>query len=115
MAKGHQFMMYLHYVKDFYLDHSPKMVSIEEISLESLEFLQNRATKAQLPIENDELRTRASGLIYQVQRNFSGDVVVLGFISDEYLFGLTNCFISHNGQFFFALLNTSVTILRFTL
>ena len=78
------------------------MINIEEIALESLDFLQNRAIKAQLPIKNDELLTRASGLIYQSQRSFSGDIVVLGFISDEYLFGLVNCFISHNGQFFFA-------------
>ena len=59
-------MMYLHYVKDLYLHHlSPQMISIE-----SLDFLQNRATKAQFAIENDELFTRTSGFIYQVQKFF---------------------------------------------
>ena len=81
----------LHYLKDFHFYHlSPQMISIEEIALEFLHFSQNRAIKAQLPIENGELLTRAQGLIYQGQRNFSGDVVVLGFISGEYLFGLVN-------------------------
>ena len=33
MTKRNQFVTYLHYVKDFYLDHlSPQMISIEEIS-----------------------------------------------------------------------------------
>ena len=36
--------------------------------LESSGFLQNRATKAQFSIENDELLTRISGLIYQGQK-----------------------------------------------
>ena len=34
------------------------MISIEEMALESLDFLQNKAIKAQLRIENDELLTR---------------------------------------------------------
>ena len=52
-------MMYLHNVKDFYLHHlSPQMIRIKEIVLEFLDFLQNRAIKAQLPSENDELLTR---------------------------------------------------------
>ena len=37
------------------------MISIEEMALDFLDFLQNRAIKAQLPIENDELLSRASG------------------------------------------------------
>ena len=52
-------MMYLHYVKNFYLyNPSPQMISTEEIALEFLDFLQIRA-KAQLPFENDELPTIA--------------------------------------------------------
>ena len=35
------------------------MVSIEEIALEFLDFLQNRAIKVKLLTENDELLTRA--------------------------------------------------------
>ena len=39
MDKSCQFMMCLHYVKDFYLYHlSPQMISIEEIALEFLDF-----------------------------------------------------------------------------
>ena len=41
------------------------MIRIEGIGLEFLDLLQNRAIKVQLPIENDELLTRTSGLIYQ--------------------------------------------------
>ena len=53
------------HVKDFCLDHlSSQLISTEEIAFESLDFLQNPANKAELPIENDELVTRASGLIY---------------------------------------------------
>ena len=101
MAKRHQFMLYLHDVKYFYLYHlSPQMFSIEGIALEFLDFLQNRAIKVQLPIENDETLTRASVLIYQGQMNFSGNVVFIRFISDEYLIGLVNFLISHNRQFF---------------
>ena len=76
------------------------MIRIEGIGLEFLDLLQNRAIKVQLPTENDELLTRASGLIYQGKINFSGNVIFLGFISDEYLFELVNFFISHNRQFF---------------
>ena len=48
----------------------PQMISNEGIALEFL--LQNRAIKTQLSIENDEIHTRASGLIYYPgQRNFS--------------------------------------------
>ena len=62
MDKRHQFMMYLHYVKDLYLYHLPsQIINIEEMALKFLDFLQNRAIKSQLPIENDELLTRASG------------------------------------------------------
>ena len=91
MAKRHQFMLYLHDVKYFYLYHlSPQMFSIEGIALEFLDLLENRAIKVQLPIENDEILTRASGLIYQGQINFSGNVVFIRFISDEYLTVLVN-------------------------
>ena len=46
------------------------MISNEGIALEFL--LQNRAIKTQLPIENDEIHTQASGLIYYPgQTNFS--------------------------------------------
>ena len=39
--RQHQFMTYLHYVKDFCLYHlSPQMISIEEIALQFLDFLQ---------------------------------------------------------------------------
>ena len=62
MGKRHQFMMYLHYVKDLYLYHLPsQIINIEEIALKFLDFLENRAIIAQLPIENDELLARASG------------------------------------------------------
>ena len=62
MGKRHQLMMYLHYVKDLCLYHlSSQIINIEEMALKFLDFLQNRAIKAQLPIENDELLTRASG------------------------------------------------------
>ena len=60
MDKRHHFVMYLHYVKDFFLYHlSPQMISIGEIALEFLDFLQNKAIKVKLLIENDELLTRA--------------------------------------------------------
>ena len=81
------------------------MIRIEGIGLEFLDLLQNRAIKVQLPIENDKLLTRASGLIYQGKINFSGNVVFLGFISDEYLFELVNFFISHNREFLFFVKN----------
>ena len=99
MTKRHQIRMYSHYGrKDFCLDHlSPQMISIEEIAIESLDLLQNRAIKVQVPIEHDEILTRPSGLIYQSQIYFSGDFVVLGFINGEYLFEIVNCFISQNG------------------
>ena len=99
MTKRHQIRMYSHYRrKDFCLDHlSPQMISIEEIAIESLDLLQNRAIKVQVPIEHDEILTRPSGLIYQSQIYFSGDFVVLGFINGEYLFEIVNCFISQNG------------------
>ena len=59
MDKNHQFMMYLHYVKNFYIHHfSPQEISIEEIAFQFLDFLRNRAIKAELPIENDVLLTR---------------------------------------------------------
>ena len=70
MTKRHQFMMYLHYVKYFYLDHLSPQISALKKYLESLDFLQNRGTKAQFTIENDELLTRISGLIYQGQKFF---------------------------------------------
>ena len=77
-------MMYLHDVKYFYLYHlSPQMISIEGIAFKFLDLLQNRAIKAQFPVENDGLLTRSSGVIYQGQTNFSGDVVFPGFKSDE--------------------------------
>ena len=90
IAQRHLFMLYLHDVKYFYLYHLfPQMISNEGIALEFL--LQNRAIKTQLSIENDEIHTRASRLIYYPdQTNFSCDVVFLGFICDEYLFELVN-------------------------
>ena len=94
-------MMYLHDLKYFYLYYlSPEMISIERIALKFLDFLQNRAIKAPFVVENDELLTRSSEVIYQGQTNFSGDVVFPGFKSDEYLFKLVDFFISHNRQFF---------------
>ena len=46
MDKRHQFIMYLHYVKDFYIYHlSPQMIRIEEIALEFLDFYKTEPLK----------------------------------------------------------------------
>ena len=56
-------MIYLHYAKDLYLDHlSPQTL---KKYLQSLDFLQNRGTKAQFAIGNNELFTRNSRLIHR--------------------------------------------------
>ena len=89
LAKRHQFMMYLHYSKEYFLD--PKLINIfdsREISCEALDYFDNKAVDKQLNLKTYDLLTQGPGVLFERQRYSFGDVVVLNFCDDEYQFSL---------------------------
>ena len=101
MAKRHQFMMYLHYVKDSFLEYSsPHMLNVMEAAPVALDILLSQAVKLKLSLAHDEIFMKGTGLVYGGQKYLSGDTVVINFLNDEYQFGLIDSVISHNGKFY---------------
>ena len=53
LAKRHQFMMYLHYSKEYFLDHkSIPIFDSKETSCEVLDYFDKKAVDEQLKLEN---------------------------------------------------------------
>ena len=86
-----------------FLDHQSRhIINLKETAPEALDYLEKVAVDTQVSLHINELLTRGSGVVFKGQRYSSGDVVVLGFCNDDYLFGLMKCVIACWGKTYFA-------------
>ena len=101
LAKRHQFMMYLHYSKEYFLDHkSIHIFDSKETSCEGLDYFDKKAVDEQLNLKAIDLLTQGSGVLFEGQRFSVGDVVVLNFCDDEYQFSLIKSVLTYREQIF---------------
>ena len=96
-------MIYLQYANDYFLDHhSTNIFNSIEISPEALDYHDNKAVDEQLTLDTSNLRTQGSDRVFEGQRYSVGDVVILSFYNDDYLFGLAKSVLTFKGQIFLA-------------
>ena len=96
-------MMYLHDAKGCFSDHQSRyIINSKETAPEALDYLEKEAIDAQVSPHTNELLTQGSGVIFERQRYSSGDVVVLGFCNDDYVFGLMKYVIACRGKIYLA-------------
>ena len=98
-AKRHQFMMYLHYSKEYFLDHkSIHIFDSKENSSEALDYFDKKAIDEQLKLENIWfLDSRVWGTVWRTEV-LVGYVVALNFFDDEYQFGLVKSVLAYRKQ-----------------
>ena len=102
-AKRYQFIMYLHYSKEYFLDHkSIHSFNFKETSCKALNYFDKNAVDDQLDFRTYDLLTQGSGVLFEGQRDLVGDDVVLNFC-DEYQFGLVKSVLACREHFFFGL------------
>ena len=62
-----------------------------------MDYHDKKATDEQLTLNTSDLRTQRSGVVFEGQRYSVGDVVLLSFYNEDYLFGLVSLF-WHSGD-----------------
>ena len=94
MATKHQMYMYLNYRKEFLLDKKPPQgVTNKEIPIEALDYKCQSLLRSDLNLSESDLLTQSQAVIMDGQRYQQGEVVVVGFEDDEYVFGnIESCF-----------------------
>ena len=66
LAKGHQFVVYLHYSKEYFLDHaSIHIFNSKETSCEALDYFDKKAVDEQLNLKTYDLLTQRYGLLFE--------------------------------------------------
>ena len=96
-------MIYLQYAKFYFLDHHlTHIFNSKEISPEALDYHDKKAVDEQLILNKSDLLTQGSGVVFEGQRYSVGDVVVLRFYNDGYLFGLVKSVLVFREQIFLA-------------
>ena len=96
-------MIYLQYAKDYFLHHhSTNIFNSKEISPEALDYYDSKAVDEQLTLNTRDLQTQGSDRVFEGQRYSVGDVVILSFYNDDYLFGLVKSVLTFKGQIFLA-------------
>ena len=70
MTKRHQFMMYLYYSKECFLEHvKPCIFKIKEDAVEMLDFYQKQAVVNLLPLTENDLMTLGSVILFHGQKS----------------------------------------------
>ena len=96
-------MMYLHYVKDCFLDRqSRQIINSKETASKVFDYLEKVVFDAQVFPHINELLTRGSRVVFEGQRYSSSDVLVLHFCDGDYVFGLMKCVIVYRGKIYLA-------------
>ena len=101
LAKRHQFMMFLHYSKQTLLEYKYSLRSrVQEVALELVD-AEKKKLKRKLAIEDSDLLCEMSSVKLFGQRYHLGNVLLLDFVEDEYVFGIVGSIFSYNGTFYF--------------
>lgn len=100
-VKKYQFMIYLEYAKDYFLDyHSTHTFNSKEISLEALHYHDKKAVYEPLTLRTSASLTKRSRIVFKDQRYSVDDAVVLSFYNDDHLFGLVKSVLAFRGKYF---------------
>ena len=66
LAKRHQFVIYLHYSEEYFLDHaSIHIFNSKETSCEALDYFDKKAVDEQLNLKTYDLLTQRYGLLFE--------------------------------------------------
>ena len=87
LAKKHQMLMYLTYKKKFMLEHEVRMIGSFETSLECLPNSERILIENTVNVQDDRMFIQGKAVCYEGHRYSTGEVVVLAFLEDEYVFG----------------------------
>ena len=99
MAKRHQFMMFLHYARDNLLDHkNPHCSGSQEDPVEFFEGPIQAVIRENICLHDANLITKGYAVELNGQRYNTGEALLLGFKSLEYLFGIIECIIVHKAK-----------------
>ena len=99
-------MMYLHYNKDFLLEHNcPGGVSTIKVCIETFNGNKQVELLRALSLKSDILK-KVHAVYYEGERYWSGEAVLIGISSDEYQFGLIRFAIILEYLFFCQVLKT---------
>ena len=99
MAKRHQFLQYLHYSQDNYLEHrQPQGIRIQEVPCEELPTDQREEIMHKLQLADTDLIMKGSAVIFEGQRYSRNEAVVMGVDNDKYTFGWIKYIVLHEGN-----------------
>ena len=81
-------MMYLHYSKEYFLDHNliDSFDSKETFCVAS-DYFDKKTVDGHLNLKTYNLLTQGSGVLFEWQRYSVGHILALNFCDDEYQFG----------------------------
>ena len=89
LAKRHQYMMYLHYSKEFLLEHNcPRGVGTMEVCTEAFNRNEQVELLRALSLKIDDILTKTHAVYYKGQRYTSEEAVLIGISRDDYQCGL---------------------------
>ena len=84
LAKGHQYIMYLHYSKEFLLEHNcPRGFSTMEVCIEAFNGDEQVELLRALSLKSDNILTKAHAVYYEGQRHASGQAVLIEISRDD--------------------------------
>ena len=89
LTKRRQYMMYLHYSKEFLLQHNcPRGVGTMELCIEAFNGNEQLELLRALSLKSDDILTKAHAVYYEGQGCTSGKAVLTGISRDDHQFGL---------------------------
>ena len=102
LAKRHQFIMYLHYSKQNFLEYKYSLGSkVQEVALELVDAEKKEILQRKLAIEDSDLLCEMSTVQLFGQQYHLGNVLLLNFVEGEYVFGIVDATFSYNDTFYF--------------
>ena len=94
-------MMYLHYRKQNHLEYKYSLGSKVQVALELVDAEKKEILQRKLAIENSDLLCKMSLAQLFGQKYYLGNVLLLDFVEDIYVFGIVDSIFSYNDTFYF--------------
>ena len=94
--------MYLYYSKQNFLEYKYSLGSkVQEVALELVDAEKKEILQRKLAIENSDLLCKMSLAQLFGQKYYLGNVLLLDFVEDIYVFGIVDSIFSYNDTFYF--------------